>query len=419
MSNPHRFPTAAVLLIVLLRMSIGWQFLYEGLWKIDSLSTAKPWTAEGYLKNAAGPFRDHFRNMTGDPDDLNWLDVDKMSAKWDAWREKFIAHYQLDEKQVARLNDLLDGPSEFKVELAALPAGVEIKGSLAKVVKFDAKAKRLSCSGEMRMIPAERESLLKLASGEDAASVAYRKAVVDLYKRATAKLSYKQQLKASLLGDPDRAGVTNEAQKGTVDEHRMGDIELYKAQVERYNRNLASAKQDFNHEHLKRQFSELQELKAKVIGPVRSMEASLKEDAGKLLSLDQRQLGPVVLASPVESINNQTIVGLTAIGICLIFGLLTRPAAAAGAFMLVMFYLPMPPWPGVPEAPGPEHSFIINKNIIEALGLLVVAALPTGQWFGVDSLLFRFCCRKKACCGGKCETPTGTPAAGLQPGASS
>jgi len=399
-------------LIVLLRISIGWQFLYEGLWKIDSLSTAKPWTSEGYLKNAAGPFRDHFRNMTGDPDDLAWLDVDKMSAKWDAWRERFVAHYQLDEKQVARLNELLDGPSEFKVELAALPAGVEIKGSLAKVVKYDAKAKRLSCSGDLRMLPTEREALIKLTPGNDAAAVAYRKAVVDLYKRATTKLAYKQQLKASLLGDPDRAGVTNAEQQGTVDEHRMGDIELYKAQVERYNRNLASAKQDFNHEHLKRQYSELQELKTKVVGPIRAMEASLKEDAGKLLSLDQRQLGAVTMPSPVDSINNQTIVGLTAIGICLIFGLLTRPAAAAGAFMLIMFYLPMPPWPGVPEAPGPEHSFIINKNVIEAIGLLVVAALPTGQWFGLDALLFRFCCRKKTCCGGTCETaaPTPTPA---------
>ena len=58
MSNSYRFPIAGVVFVVLLRMSIGWQFLYEGLWKIDSLSTAKPWTAEGYLKNAAGPFRE-------------------------------------------------------------------------------------------------------------------------------------------------------------------------------------------------------------------------------------------------------------------------------------------------------------------------------------------------------------------------
>ena len=64
-----------------------------------------------------------------------------------------------------------------------------------------------------------------------------------------------------------------------------------------------------------------------------------------------------------------------------------------------LFYLAMPPWPGVPEAPGPEHSFIVNKNFIEIMALLAIAALPTGQWFGLDRLCSKFCCRKK--CGGE------------------
>lgn len=414
-SSSYRFPLAGIILIVVLRMSIGWQFVYEGFWKIHSKSTAKPWTAEGYLKNAAGPFRDYFRNMPGDPDDLDWLDADKVSARWDSWRDKFTSHYALDEKQSARLNELVDGPKSFAVALDSLPKGVAFeKGSLAKVVSFDAKAKRLICPGSMRMIPAEREALLKLAPGDDKESVAYRKAVTDLFKRATAKLSYKEQARASLVGDPDRAGVTNEKEKGTIDYHRMGEIELYKNQVERYNQNLKAAKQDFNHVHLARQFSELQELKAKVVGPIKAMDASLKEDARKLLTGSQLEHGPVSMGDKIESINSQTIMGLTVLGICLLFGFLTRPAAVGGAVMLMMFYLVMPPWPGVPEAPGPEHSFIVNKNLIEVFALLVIAALPTGQWFGVDSLLFRFCCRKKGCCGGSCHAPA--PAASTTTG---
>ena len=31
-------------------MAIGWQFLYEGLWKLNTLSTAKPWSSAGYLR---------------------------------------------------------------------------------------------------------------------------------------------------------------------------------------------------------------------------------------------------------------------------------------------------------------------------------------------------------------------------------
>ena len=57
--------------------------------------------------------------------------------------------------------------------------------------------------------------------------------------------------------------------------------------------------------------------------------------------------------------------------------------------MLLSFYLVSPPWAGVPELPGPEHSFIVNKNFIEALALLAIAVLPTGIWFGVDGVFRR------------------------------
>src|SRR5690349_7029292 len=85
----------ACVLLVALRLCIGWQFLYEGLWKIDTLDTAQPWTAAGYLKSAHGPFRDVFRNMTGDPDDLNWLNREWVEANWNDWARRFEKHYQL------------------------------------------------------------------------------------------------------------------------------------------------------------------------------------------------------------------------------------------------------------------------------------------------------------------------------------
>ena len=65
MRDLRRISALGVVLIILLRISIGWQFLYEGLWKLESMKTAQPWSAEGYLKNAQGPFRNYFRNLTG------------------------------------------------------------------------------------------------------------------------------------------------------------------------------------------------------------------------------------------------------------------------------------------------------------------------------------------------------------------
>ena len=74
-----------MVLLVGLRMAIGWQLLYEGLWKIDTLDSPRPWTAEGYLKNSQGPVRSFFREMTGDPSDYNWLDYESVAARWDVW----------------------------------------------------------------------------------------------------------------------------------------------------------------------------------------------------------------------------------------------------------------------------------------------------------------------------------------------
>ncbi|HLQ45045.1 MAG TPA: hypothetical protein VK137_09975, partial [Planctomycetaceae bacterium] len=126
MTDTKKCCCVSIMLIVLLRLSIGWQFLYEGLWKFRTLNTPTPWSAEGYLKNAQGPLRNTFRNMTGDPDDLHWLDRNTVADKWDDWAKRFEAHFTLGDGQQQELDRLLNGTKEFRVELAALPEGVSI-----------------------------------------------------------------------------------------------------------------------------------------------------------------------------------------------------------------------------------------------------------------------------------------------------
>ena len=413
MTDSKKLCCVSITLIVLLRLSIGWQFLYEGLWKSNTLNTPTPWSAEGYLKNAQGPLRNTFRNMTGDPNDLDWLDKDKVAAKWDDWANRFAAHYQMDDKQQADLSKLLNGAADYRVELAALPEGVTIPKELAKAVKFDPKAKRLICPGNWRMLAKEREALLALAKVDEDASEAqqkavkaYRDAVLALYNRATdpKSMSIKDRLAVAIVGN-------NAATDPSVTERTFAlfgnpprDVKVYHEKIAEYDANLAKAKKQsamhFPQEHLQKQWTELQQLRGKLVGPVKALEAELKVSAQKLLTGDQLARGPVRLPStPVDRINQQTIYGLTILGALLLIGLGTRFAAIGGAVMLTMFYLAMPPWPGVPEAPGPEHSFIVNKNFIEVMALLAIAALPTGQWFGLDRLCSKLCCRKK-CCGG-------------------
>ena len=49
--------------IVVLRVLIGWHFLYEGLSKL----TSPGWSASGYLLQSRGPFASLFRGIAADP----------------------------------------------------------------------------------------------------------------------------------------------------------------------------------------------------------------------------------------------------------------------------------------------------------------------------------------------------------------
>ncbi len=398
----------ACCILVLLRLCIGWHLLYEGLWKLNTQNTSQPWSAEGYLKNATGPLRTTFRDMTGDPNDLMWLDHEHMAAKWDAWQTRFVAHYpgagsgSDKSRSVAdRLNLLLNGPKEFVVELAELPPGVDLTKWKA-AIQFNGEKKRLIVDGAYHLLPAERDAILALApidenaAAEEAADAAaikkFHDAVNKLYTLQS-KLSYKERLAALLKGDPDRVGVLQKEKDGTVVEQRMGDVDKYKALIARYETNYAQAKTAYQWDHLSQQWLELQQLRRSLVGPVQALESELKAEATQLLSQEQLAAGPVPEPmTPMRSINLQTMWGLTILGGLLIAGLFTRLAALGAAGLLTMFYLAAPPWPGCPPEVGVEHNYIVNKVSIEALACLAFVFLPTGRWFGMDALfaaLFR------------------------------
>jgi thiosulfate dehydrogenase [quinone] large subunit len=58
-------------LLVILRMLIGWHFLYEGIVKLWNPN----WSAGGYLADSAGPFKNLFYWMAGNSSVLSIVDV--------------------------------------------------------------------------------------------------------------------------------------------------------------------------------------------------------------------------------------------------------------------------------------------------------------------------------------------------------
>ncbi|GAB4143695.1 MAG: hypothetical protein Tsb009_14940 [Planctomycetaceae bacterium] len=421
MGDIRRVTFWGVLFAVLLRMAIGWQFFYEGLWKYDSLDTSKPWSAAGYLKNARGPFRAHFRGMLDDPDDLQWLDYDTVESRWQLWEKQFVEHYELTDEQKQQLKELLDGPKwiEGRSRFPEIADGIKIGGSLAREkiieIKQDKKNRYyLAVSGEKHLTPREQASLLRMAkkietqararadaakkAGDDKTfkkqdrqaklADAFARAVRDVYKRNT-RLAFRERLASLLKGDPERVTRIREDQEpGTVDHKRPGKVQEYKERLERYEKMLADAQQEFQHEHLEAEQKRIRELWSELVGPVKKLDADMKRAARAILTDKQLAKGPPPKTDikRIDRINFATMWGLMILGGLMIVGLFSRLAAFAGACLVFSFYLVMPPWPGVPEPPGPEHSLIVNKNLIEVLALLMLASIPTGKWFGIDAL---------------------------------
>jgi len=398
----------AVVLIVVLRLAIGWQLLYEGLWKLDTLNTPKPWSSAGYLRNAQGPLRDTFRSMAGDPDDLDWLNYNIVAKRWDDWAQRFRSNYALSKDQAKKLDKLLNGAhghigghrvyASNPGELEQLPNGIEdlkeASGVSEKIVWFDPEKQCLYVDGERHLKENERDKLLRLVElnkdgkCKNPEDQPYYDAVNDVFKRQKRGIGYKEKLAGAVKGNPDLVG--------NQEWQRVGQKEQYQAMLARYEDLRSSAETDFQWDHLGSDWGKIQSLRAEVTAPVKALESEFQDAAVKILSVNQLSNRPESEPwTTLRLVDLSTIAGLTILGLLLLFGFFTRFAAVAAAFMLFNFYLAMPPFPGVPEMPGPEHSFIINKNLIEVIALLAIAALPTGYWFGIDSWLIG-CKERKA-----------------------
>lgn len=96
------------LFLILLRIAIGWHFLTEGLDKYEStVRDDKPFSAEGYLRQATGPFAPYFRGMLPDPNGLALLDPPRLKAQWAETATGIGNHYGFDEAQKAKVGELL------------------------------------------------------------------------------------------------------------------------------------------------------------------------------------------------------------------------------------------------------------------------------------------------------------------------
>jgi len=87
-------------------------------------------------------------------------------------------------------------------------------------------------------------------------------------------------------------------------------------------------------------------------------------------------------------VNSLNMWGLACIGLGLILGCLTRFAAAAGMFVICVYYVCNPLLVGYfYSIPMEGNYLIVNKNLVEMAALLVILVTHSGRYMGLDRIL--------------------------------
>jgi uncharacterized membrane protein YphA (DoxX/SURF4 family) len=345
-------PRSAAFFLILLRLAIGWHFLYEGVQKFHSTYTgetvtSKPFSSAAYFRSAPGPLGEAIRMGVGDPDEeaKAMLEVapiaegedpatdrpqrrapSGLSKAWHHLVDHFAAHYGLDDGQRAE--------AEAKLEQAEARVVVWLTGNEKKDVK------KSFPTGEVVRAMGTAERIKE-----------YRDKVAEIKE---------------ITGDPWLLG-------------RGGKLWAFGKDVEGA--------------RLRKLKGEAAEMRTSLLKDLDSYTEDLQKSLMEVLEPEQRDRGPLPPPAGnrvVSWIDWLTRWGLTVIGACLLVGLLTRTNCLLAALFLLTTYLCVPPLPWLPAVGPSEGSYlVVNKNVIEMLALFALACLPTGRWFGVDALWSR------------------------------
>lgn len=474
-----------ILFFVVLRVAIGWHFLYEGYWKIrDGAFSSTP-----YLMASVGPLKDVFRGMVDDVDGFARVGVvrdekglikeikpDFQKAEIDKKVEIIIDHYAAAKQMEAVRNlttkyqqdsdDLTtkyqlgsDAPKKSEIATQLKKAGDAVDAQLAAVRNIRSQYQRETDAAKKAELSEQLKKTID-AGGftfeqqKDLADLAEKKKkeLDELYgvtprtvAMPTESIALENEIRAQNgLPPSTRPADTDAGVAGAV--AKLADEDLF-AQVLAYQDLLNQVKEEeksqdpkylqqrmeFNNTKINAARNALLtrvEKPCKDVAPIGAAEIdrrarltpeelrSVREKEGGVeLTEAQLALGPLPMPQAQHFPGKQLeawgvmkykattrtewqdlgmMFGLCAIGACLILGLFTRLAAFGAVTFLAMFYLSMPPWPGVVEvAPLEGHYHIVNKNLIELIACLMIMTSRIGRWGGLDAFIGAICDRRR------------------------
>lgn len=403
-----------VFFLVALRLAIGWHFLFEGLYKVQTYytgptETSKPFTSEPYFKVAPGPLGAKMRKEFSNPEA-------EITAKVKAPKE--ITPAEFAKKSVEE-------------QAAECPETVALAIDASDMLEKTKEAIKLEVENDPKTIKTAEDKALKDAN--EAEAKALKHATDNKWSEAD-KAEIKKdadKARAKAKADADKARAESKTKGETIDATAAARIQAAKAAYARWVYGvdsraaqvkfisgdlLLTAPQRLEHlDWVKRNAQDIADRQSNGLGTgtgtdsknvaefrlaAIAAEADLARDANAFITELRKDLngGKAIEETPQESrgqlLDRVTMWFLVGVGAFLMGGLLTRLACLAAAGFLVMTYLAHPAFPWYPLPPNTEgNPVFVNKNVIEALALLALACFPTGRWLGLDAIVLRPFCK--------------------------
>ncbi len=429
-----------VVLLVALRLSIGFHFFYEGVWKVGN----PDFSAEGFLASAKGPVAPLFYAMLPDIYGRSRLNIeaapvaDPLLEVWRRHRDGAEVPIARElEKDPGKLHDFRAGSlralweaedkldrflrSERATIVALLDpegetpdnAGEKLTAWVAKLGEIESEFSAAVSELKIATVggdplpynpavpaPDNFDAEAALASGR--VTGPGNRVVLAVEDRVTGVRQYTdrwQDLQRAVV----RKYAPSDQQKLEIEQlvHRyrqsaedyvadaQPDIEAYFGSLARWEDRKYGPNNGAHHQK-KRLWEEMMTLRAEArgwLGDLDTMERGLHDGLWDVLEEGQRKRGFLPVGWTVTDFLDFSVTwGLTAIGACLILGLFTRPAALGGAVFLVFVLLTQPPWPSI-YPPAPEvvgHALVVDKNFVEMMALILLASTAVGRWGGLD-----------------------------------
>ncbi len=334
------YAAVVIALIVLLRIGVGWHFLYEGLWKTNP---SNGFSAKGFLGMAKGPvkgFYYYFLPDLGGEGRLKMAEV--YSAKFEGGEQDMSATKRIGWTFPVIEQEWFNYFNEYTA-----------KYNMTSEENADvyAKAKKIRDQYVLSL----REYCLE--NRED-----IRGFVASKHRFQAALAATKNDAEYQRIRNWDaQLKYRNEGEKFANEPVKMGanmQLDLW---------NILTPEQ-------------------KAAGQLPAIAYGSDKCCVMRFVASLPWIEKFAKPSTMGLLDVMVTLGLTAIGICLMLGFCTRLAALGGACFLLNVVLSQFPWPTVYPYFSDQigHFMIFSKDAIELIVLLFIASIPAGRWGGLD-----------------------------------